>query len=173
LKAIAARPNKRESVELLEIPRPIPSGNEVLLKVVRVGIDGTDREINEGSYGVPPESFDYLILGHEALAKIQESGPNVSGLSEGDLVVPTVRRPDDCSNCRMGESDMCLKGEYKEHGIYKLVAESGKAVHIPPFRAKILDTTGAGDAFDAGFMTGLLEHQNRSGPLGLQTPLQH
>ena len=35
----------------------------------------------------------------------------------GDLVVPTVRRPDNCVNCRAGESDMCLTGQYKEHGI--------------------------------------------------------
>jgi threonine dehydrogenase-like Zn-dependent dehydrogenase len=32
-------------------------------------------------------------------------------------VVATVRRPDDCINCQVGEYDMCLKGGYTERGI--------------------------------------------------------
>lgn len=47
-----------------------------------------------------------------------ESAPfSAPGIQKGDLVVPTVRRPDNCLNCRAGESDMCSRGDYKEHGI--------------------------------------------------------
>ena len=122
MKAIIAEPPKRDSVKLVEIPEPIPKEREILLETLCVGIDGTDREINEGVYGTPPKGSDYIVLGHEAIARVQEIGDQVKGISEGDLVVPTVRRPceENCLNCRIGETDMCLTGNYFEHGIYRL-----------------------------------------------------
>src|SRR5439155_948363 len=83
----------------------------------RIGICGTDLEIIQGSYGEAPSGSDYLILGHECLATVEEAPSNSAGIKKGDLVVPTVRRPDGCLNCQNGESDMCLTGHYKEHGI--------------------------------------------------------
>ena len=122
VKAIVAEPPKRNSVKLVEIPKPLPGKGQVLLETLCVGIDGTDREIDEGIYGTPPSGSRYLVLGHEAVARVQEIGAQVQGFSEGDLVVPTVRRPceENCLNCRNDESDMCLTGNYFEHGIYKL-----------------------------------------------------
>jgi len=141
MKAIVAEPPKRNSVKLVEIPKPIPRESEVLLETLCVGIDGTDREIDEGIYGTPPEGFDYIVLGHEATARVQEIGDKVTGLSEGDLVVPTVRRPceENCLNCRVGETDMCFTGNYFEHGIYRLhgfaseyaVSDANFLVRIP------------------------------------------
>lgn len=122
MKAVVAEPPKRNSVRLVEIPKPAPERGQVLLKILCVGIDGTDREINEGIYGAPPDSSRFLVLGHEAVARVAEIGDQVEGFSEGELVVPTVRRPckENCLNCRKGEPDMCLTGNYFEHGIYKL-----------------------------------------------------
>jgi len=122
VKAIIAEPPKRNSVRLAEIPKPPPRKGQVLLKTLCVGIDGTDREINEGIYGTPPSGSSYIVLGHEAVARVQEIGYQVEDFSEKDLVVPTVRRPckENCLNCRIGETDMCLTGNYFEHGIYKL-----------------------------------------------------
>ena len=93
MKAIVAEPPKRNSVKLVELHKPIPKQGEVLLRTQCVGIDGTDREIDEGIYGTPPNGFDYIVLGHEVIARVQEIGEQVLGFSEGDLVVPTVRRP--------------------------------------------------------------------------------
>ena len=122
MKAIIAEPPKRNSVKLAEIPKPLLGMGQVLLKTLCVGIDGTDREINEGIYGTPPSGSRYLVLGHEAVARVQKIGDQVESFSEGDMVVPTVRRPcnENCLNCRTGETDMCLTGNYFEHGIYKL-----------------------------------------------------
>ena len=83
----------------------------------KIGIDGTDLEINQGLYGQPPAGSDFLICGHECLATVESIPKSFFGIEKGDLVVPTVRRPDNCLNCRAGESDMCLSGGYKEHGI--------------------------------------------------------
>jgi threonine dehydrogenase-like Zn-dependent dehydrogenase len=142
MKAVIAEPSKRISVKLIEISKPIPKKREVLLRTLCVGIDGTDREINEGIYGTPPKGFDYIVLGHEAIARVQEIGDQVQSFSEGDLVVPTVRRPceENCLNCRIGETDMCLTGNYFEHGIYRLhgfaseyaVSDADFLVKIPP-----------------------------------------
>jgi len=38
----------------------------VLVKILRVGVDGTDKEINAAEYG-RPDGSDYLILGTKAL----------------------------------------------------------------------------------------------------------
>lgn len=122
MKAIVAEPPKKNSVNLVEIPKPVPRKGQVLLKTLCVGINGTDREINEGIYGTSPSGSRYIVLGHEAVAKAQEIGDQAQGFSEGDLVAPAVRRPclENCLNCRNGESDMCLTGNYSEHGIHKL-----------------------------------------------------
>jgi threonine dehydrogenase-like Zn-dependent dehydrogenase len=87
------------------------------MRVLEVGIDGTDTEINNGLYGEAPPGSDFLVIGHEALSVVEAVGEGVSGFMPGDLVVSTVRRPDDCPNCRAGESDMCLFGNYTERGI--------------------------------------------------------
>ena len=142
MKAIVARPPKRNSVKLVEIPKPTAREGEVLLTTLCLGVDGTDREINEGIYGTPPGDFDYLVMGHEAVAKVEEIGSETENLTQGDLVVPTVRRPceENCLNCRNGETDMCLTGNYFEHGIYRLhgfaseysLCDANFLVKIPP-----------------------------------------
>lgn len=90
-----------------------------MVKVLEVGLCGTDMEINEGLYGEAPSGEDFLIIGHESFGQIEAVGDKVEGLQPGDMVVATVRRPcpDNCINCRAGESDMCLTGNYSERGI--------------------------------------------------------
>ena len=91
----------------------------MLLDVRSVGVCGTDRDIIAGFYGESPDDSTYLVLGHESLSRVAKIGSKVRGFRKGDLVVPTVRRncKENCLNCRNGESDMCLTGHYKEHGI--------------------------------------------------------
>lgn len=115
MKAGAVTPGQKDSARVVEMDVPIPRPGEVLVKILEVGIDGTDREISQGRYGEPPPGQDFLVLGHEALGEVK----NFSGtdFSEGELVVPLVRRPDSCINCRSGQSDMCIEGNYRECGI--------------------------------------------------------
>jgi threonine dehydrogenase-like Zn-dependent dehydrogenase len=56
----------------------VPDGRGVLFEVLRVGVDGTDKEINDAEYGDPPEGFDFLVTGHESFGRVL--GPNVQGL---------------------------------------------------------------------------------------------
>jgi glucose 1-dehydrogenase len=128
MKAISVTPRVQNSLRLQEVPVPVPGKREVLLKVLRVGICGTDRDIVSGFYGDAPKGSDYLILGHESLCRIEKLGKGVRGLEVGDLVVPTVRRscPENCVSCKNHESDMCYTGHYFEHGIKGLNGFAGE-----------------------------------------------
>src|SRR5216110_3222978 len=110
MKAIAVRPGTPNSMHLREVDEPrlgdVPNGRGVLVKVLRVGVDGTDKEINAAEYGDAPDGFDYLITGHESLGRVVAVGANVpSHIKPGTLVVATVRRPGMSVYDRIGLQD--------------------------------------------------------------------
>ena len=121
MKAIAVVPGRMDSVHLTEFPKPsvadIPGGRGVLVKVLRVGVDGTDKEINAGEYGAAPEGHDILVLGHEGLGRVEAVGPNVTDVRPGDYAVATVRRPGSSLFDVIGASDMTTDDTYLERGI--------------------------------------------------------
>ena len=117
MRAIAVTPKKAGSAQQVELPKPQLERGMALMRVLEVGIDGTDTEINNGEYGEAPPGSYVLVIGHEALSLVEAVGEGVQGFAPGDLVVSTVRRPDNCPNCQAGESDMCLFGNYTERGI--------------------------------------------------------
>ena len=120
MKAIVVRPGERDSIHMRDMPDPVMSPDHVLVKMLRVGLCGTDAEINHGLYGKPPDGEEFLILGHENLGAVAEVGRNVTGWKAGDLVVSTVRRPcGECPNCDGGENDCCSSGKYTERGIMR------------------------------------------------------
>lgn len=140
MKAVTVTPGRTGSLLVKDVEEPTPGRNELLLDVSRVGVCGTDKDIIAGFYGEAPPGSDYLVIGHESLSRVKELGPEVSGFKKGDLVVPTVRRncAENCLNCRSGESDMCVTGHYKEHGIKALHGfASESAVTDSRFVAKL------------------------------------
>jgi glucose 1-dehydrogenase len=120
MRAVAVFPSKRE-VRVVDHPEPaLTSPTQAKMRVLDVGVCGTDREIVSFEYGTPPQGFDYLIIGHESLSEVVEVGPQVSKVKRGDLVVMTVRRPcphPSCVACRQGRQDFCYTGDYTERGI--------------------------------------------------------
>src|ERR687888_921654 len=125
MKAIAVHPGQPNSMHLrddVDMPRvsDIPDGRGVLVQVLRVGVDGTDKEINAAEYGDAPDGFDYLITGHESLGRVVEVGENVpSHIRPGSLVVATVRRPGTSIYDSIGLQDMTTDEVYFERGINK------------------------------------------------------
>ncbi len=121
MKAIAVTPGKPNSVHLEDIPKPsvsdIPDGQGVLVRVLKVGVDATDREINDALYGAAPPGDEYLVLGHESFGVVEEVGPNVRGLKPGDFVTATVRRPGGSIYDKIGTYDMTSEEVYFERGI--------------------------------------------------------
>jgi threonine dehydrogenase-like Zn-dependent dehydrogenase len=118
MKALTIIPKKPNSLQLRDVPEPLPKKGEILCEMVATGVCGTDFEISRGEYGKAPEGSEFLILGHESLGKVLTS-PENSDFKKGDLVVGIVRRPDPvpCPNCAVGEWDMCQNGLYTERGI--------------------------------------------------------
>jgi len=106
---------------LVDHPEPkIARPTEVKLRMLEVGVCGTDREICSFQYGTPPAGSDYLVLGHESLGEVVEVGSGVTRVRPGDLVVTMVRRPcphAHCPACQADRQDFCLTGDYQERGI--------------------------------------------------------
>src|SRR5216110_806804 len=121
MKAIAVLPGKAGSVHLAQVPKPnvadVTNGRGVLVKVLRVGVDGTDKEINAAEYGAAPDGYDFLVIGHEGFGQVEAVGANVSFLRPGDFVVATVRRPGKSLYDAIGLQDMTTDDEYFERGI--------------------------------------------------------
>ncbi len=98
------------------------ANRDVLYRVHEVGVCGTDRALASFQLGAPPKGETRLILGHEALGQVIETGSGVKSLNRGDWVVPTVRRAckPACSSCARGRRDLCISGKYTERGILGL-----------------------------------------------------
>jgi glucose 1-dehydrogenase len=120
VKAVAVFPGSHE-VKVIEQEDPrLSQPDQVMLRMMDVGICGTDKEICSFEYGTPPPGDDHLVIGHESLAEIVQVGSAVERLRVGDLVVPSVRRPcphPSCLPCRSGHQDYCSTGDFRERGI--------------------------------------------------------
>jgi threonine dehydrogenase-like Zn-dependent dehydrogenase len=123
MRAVAVYPVKRE-VRVVDVAEPrLSAPAQVKLRILEVGVCGTDKDICAFAYGSPPPGSERFILGHESLAEVVEAGPAVEDLGPGDLVVSTVRLPcadPGCAPCRAGHYDFCTTGRYREHGIKDL-----------------------------------------------------
>ena len=121
MRAVAVNPGQPNSVHLRDAPMPplesVPNGTGVLVRVLKVGVDATDREINEALYGNPPPGDDYLIIGHETFGIVEAVGPNVRRIKPGDYVTATVRRPGGSIYDQIGTYDMTSEETYFERGI--------------------------------------------------------
>src|SRR5262249_19283470 len=121
MKAVAVVPGRPNSAHLAELAKPslsdIPNGHGILVRVLRVGVDGTDKEINAAEYGAAPDGYGFLVVGHEGFGQVEAVGPNVSFIRPGDFVVATVRRPGTSIYDAIGLQDMTTDNQYLERGI--------------------------------------------------------
>jgi threonine dehydrogenase-like Zn-dependent dehydrogenase len=143
MRAVAVYPAKRE-VKLIERAEPqIASATDVKIRMLEVGVCGTDKELCAFVFGTPPPGSDHFILGHESLGQVYEAGRDVNDLRPGDLVVASVRQPcpdAECQACRTDNQDFCSTGYHREHGIHNLdgfmadfVVENRARLHaVPP-----------------------------------------
>ena len=153
MKAVAVYPGQANSVHLEDNPPvtldniPVPAHAEpadpargVLVRVLKVGVDATDREINDALYGNAPVGTDHLVIGHECFGVVEEIGSAVRHVQPGDYVTATVRRPGSSIYDVIGTNDMTSEKEYYERGINLLpgyltenfVDDAEYIVKIPP-----------------------------------------
>ena len=118
MQALVTAPGVPGSTRVEDLPAPVAGPGEVLVRVLEVGVCGTDREIDHGLFGIAPEGEDRLVIGHELVGEVAADAP---GFTRGDLVAATVRRS--CGHCRAcaeESPDACFTGDYSERGITRL-----------------------------------------------------
>ncbi len=136
MRAMTVIPGELESAELTDLPEPEARDGELLVEPLYLGVCGTDREILEGAHGEPPPGHERLVVGHELLGRVRDTGRLVAGI---------VRRPDPvpCACCANGEWDMCRNGRYTERGIKALDGYGAELVTLEAdFAVPIPDELG-------------------------------
>lgn len=132
MKALVLTAPNEFSVE--EVPDPTPGPNEVLCKVHRVGICGTDIHMIQGHYeGMWPAYYPF-IPGHEWSGEIVALGEGSEdfGFSIGDRVAGSSHSPCSfCLNCITGRYNLCLSyGNPRWHAHYGHTSQGSYADYV-------------------------------------------
>ena len=143
-----------QRLEVRDVPRPVISPYEVLIRVAAVGLCGTDVHIfaghanyNTNEYGgAIPLALQPQILGHEITGVVEEVGQAVTDLRERDRVVVdqglncvSRRREILCEYCRTANSHQCEF--YREHGITGLPGGLAEFIAVPAVNAVKITAT--------------------------------
>lgn len=100
----AAKYEGKERISIIDIPKPVPQKDEVLVQVKYTGICGSDLEIYKT--GLLPAK---VVLGHEIIGYIAEVGHDVKEWKIGDRVtIFPIISCDHCHFCRKGQSNLCI-----------------------------------------------------------------
>ncbi len=125
-------------LEMVEVPVPEPGINDVLIRIRRTAICGTDVHIYNWDHWAEQTIKPPMVIGHEFVGEIAEVGSNVRGFKPGDLVdgeghiVCGV-----CRNCLAGRRHLCKStrgvgvnrdGAFAEY----LCIPATNAVHVDP-----------------------------------------
>src|SRR5512136_1327916 len=92
-------------IELNDVPAPVPGPGEVLLRIQRIGVCGSDIHVYHGKH--PLTSYP-VVQGHEFSAVLEAAGPGVTDLPLGAKVtaLPQVVCGE-CGPCRRGDYHIC------------------------------------------------------------------
>jgi L-iditol 2-dehydrogenase len=119
-------------VEFRDIPVPAPGPAEVLIRMKRIGVCGSDIHVYHGKHALTPYP---VVQGHEVSGIIEKVGASVRGLKPGDVV--TIQPQVTCGTCYP-----CRQGSYH-------ICDSLKVMGF--------QTTGAGSEFFAVDATKVLK----------------
>ncbi len=141
LKAVIKEPKK---LEVVDVPKPSPGDNEVLIELKNVGVCGSDLHV---FHGVHPCTYYPITTGHEISGIIAELGKGVSGLKAGQ---PVTIMPQlfcgKCLPCRSGMYNIC--NELKVHGFQT----EGVSQEFFAFPADMVMPLPEGLSFEEGAM---------------------
>jgi len=129
--AIMTSPGK---IEINDVPAPTPGPGEVLIRIHRIGVCGSDVHVWHGKH--PYTSYP-VVQGHEFSAVIESVGDGVKGLAPGNKVTATPQIVcGKCGPCRRGDYHICdeLKVEgFQAPGVAQdlFVTSADKIVPLP------------------------------------------
>ncbi|KAB7706316.1 alcohol dehydrogenase catalytic domain-containing protein [Bacillus aerolatus] len=119
-------------IEVLDIPQPeIEQENEVLVKIKRVGICGSDMHIY---HGTNPLATYPRIVGHEVAGEVIKIGSNVNKVAVGDhVVIEPISYCGECYACKSGRPNVCKEvsvfGVHEDGGMKEFAVLSERQVH--------------------------------------------
>lgn len=107
MKALILSDYKR--LEYVELPRPVPGHDELLIRVAACGICGSDVHGFDGSTG---RRLPAIVMGHEAAGTVEKIGKTVSKFRCGDRVTfDSTVSCGKCFFCPRGEMNLCEQSE--------------------------------------------------------------
>ena len=123
-------------IEVLDIPVPEVSADEVLIKVKAASICGSDLGIYKYTSAYSKMTLP-VVMGHEFSGEIVEAGKNVAGFNVGDRVLSeSVKACGACRFCKEGRSNLCEKstlfGIHTAGGFAEYVSVPYKLLHRIP-----------------------------------------
>jgi L-iditol 2-dehydrogenase len=127
-----------ERFDLQTRDRPAPGPEEVLVRVDRVGICGSDLHYFRDGRNGENELDAPTVLGHEAAGTVVERGSEVADVAVEDRVAIDPSLPcGDCPHCRRGESNLCSRMAFMgsppvDGALAEFVARPADAVHVLP-----------------------------------------
>lgn len=106
LKSVINLEDNSRPLELVDVPKPRPSENEVLLKVLACGVCHTELDEIEGR--TPPPVYP-VIPGHQVIGLVESAGSQVRKLKIGDRVGVAwiFSACEKCSFCLSGRENLC------------------------------------------------------------------
>jgi len=95
-------------LELIEVPEPVIGINDVLIKVLRTGICGTDLHIDSWDKWAQGHIRPQLVIGHEFVGEVVTVGSNVNDFHPGQIVSGEGHLVcGRCRNCMAGRRHLC------------------------------------------------------------------
>ncbi|SBN63631.1 threonine 3-dehydrogenase [Curtobacterium sp. 9128] len=104
------KPDAAPGLVMVDRPVPVPTEDEVLIRVLRTGICGTDLHIRRWDDWAASAVTAPLVPGHEFFGEVVEVGAAVRDVSVGDQVSGEGHIVcGTCRNCRAGRRQMCIR----------------------------------------------------------------
>jgi L-iditol 2-dehydrogenase len=92
-------------IEFRDIPEPSPGPGEVMLRIKRIGVCGSDVHVN---HGLHPFTSYPVVQGHEFSAVVETIGEGVDNIKVGTKVTATPQVVcGKCGPCRRGDYNIC------------------------------------------------------------------
>ncbi|GAA1267405.1 L-threonine 3-dehydrogenase [Saccharothrix xinjiangensis] len=146
-------------LSLTDVPDPTPGPGDVVVRVLRTGICGTDLHIDSWDDWAAHNVHAPLVLGHEFVGEVVEIGAAVTGVAVGDLVSGEGHLVcGTCRNCKAGRRHLCANtrglGVHRDGAFaeYVVLPEENAWVHRAPVD---LDVAAIFDPFGNAVHTAL------------------
>ncbi|KOX35179.1 L-threonine 3-dehydrogenase [Saccharothrix sp. NRRL B-16348] len=146
-------------LSLTDVPDPTPGAGDVVVRVLRAGICGTDLHIDSWDEWAAHNISAPLVLGHEFVGEVVETGASVTGVKVGDLVSGEGHLVcGTCRNCKAGRRHLCANtrglGVHSDGAFaqYVVLPEQNAWVHRAPVD---LDVAAIFDPFGNAVHTAL------------------